>query len=146
MELLGVGVAEAFVIFVIALIVVGPQRFPGMAREAGRYYRMARRYAAGVTADVRGAMRDLEAEVEQQQDELRAAHDEIAAGVSSSIEDTRDGLRDIGRDARESLQDGADAPPPPEARDAAQNGAGGLLAPRELPAGDGGADGGGPAR
>ena len=82
MELLGVGAAEAFMVLVISLIVVGAQRFPEVAPQGGRYFRMARRYAAEVTADGRG---DLEAEVEEQREELRAAQEDISTGIATLI-------------------------------------------------------------
>ncbi len=128
MELLGVGAPEALVILVITLIVVGPSRFPEIARQGGRWYRMARRYAAEVTADVRGAVEELEAEVEAQKDELTAIQKEIGSGITSSIEETQEQLRDIGRDTQAALSDD-----PPES----DNGSAPLLAPRELPAADG---------
>lgn len=129
MELLGVGAAEALVILVITLIVVGPSRFPEIARQGGRYYRMARRYAAEVTSDVRGAIEELEAEVEQQSQELKAVHDEISSSISSSIEETRKELQSAGREAQEALTDGV---APVIEEPAASNGSGPLLAPREL--------------
>ncbi|MYB41142.1 MAG: hypothetical protein F4X76_02920 [Chloroflexi bacterium] len=143
MELLGVGVAEAFVVLVISLIVVGPQRFPEIARQGGRYFRMARRYAAEVTADVRGAMAELEAEVEEQREELMAAQEDISSGISTSIEETRSDIREIGRETQEALRDApaaqaqAESEPDPSGNGAAPPAAaGGLLTPRELPAGD----------
>ena len=145
MELLGVGAAEAFVVLVIALIVVGPQRFPEIAREAGRYFRMARRYATEVTSDVRGAMAELEAEVEQQKDELQAAHEEIASGLSDTVAETRSELRSIGRETQDALKDApaagvqAESEPDPSGNGAAPpagTASSGLLTPRELPAGD----------
>jgi len=147
MELLGVGVAEAFVILVISLIVVGPQRFPEIARQGGRYFRMARRYAAEVTADVRGAMKELEAEVEEQREELLAAQEDISSGISTSIEETRSDIRSIGRETQEALRDApaaqaeAESEPDPSGNGASPPAAAsGLLTPRELPAGDGESD------
>ena len=131
MELLGVGAAEALVILVITLIVVGPSRFPEIVRQGGRYYRMARRYATEVTSDVRGAIEELEAEVEQQSQELKAVHDEISSSISSSIEETREELESAGRQAQEALTDGA---APLIEEPAASNGSAPLLAPRELAA------------
>ena len=149
MELLGVGAAEAFVVLVIALIVVGPQRFPEIARQGGRYFRMARRYASEVTSDVRGAMAELEAEVEQQKEELQAAHEEIATGLSTSIAETRSEIENIGREAGDAVRDAPAAQTRAQTRaqevqpDPAGNGAsppaaaaGGLRTPRELPASD----------
>ncbi len=130
-------------VLVISLIVVGPQRFPEIARQGGRYFRMARRYAAEVTADVRGAMQELEAEVQEQRDELMAAQEDISSGISTSIEETRSDIRDIGRETQEALRDApaaqaqAEGEPDPSGNGAAPpTAASGLLTPRELPAGD----------
>ena len=145
MELLGVGVAEAFVVLVISLIVVGPQRFPEIARQGGRYFRMARRYARrGHRRRARRDEAELEAEVEEQREELLAAQEDISSGISTSIEETRSDIRDIGRETQEALRDApaaqaqADSEPDPSGNGAAPPAAAsGLLTPRELPAGDG---------
>ncbi len=141
MELLGVGAAEAFMVLVISLIVVGAQRFPEVAPQGGRYFRMARRYAAEVTADGRG---DLEAEVEEQREELRAAQEDISTGIATLIEEARSDIRSIGRETQEALQDApaaqaesASEPDTSGNRAAPPAEASGLLTPRELPAGDG---------
>jgi Tat protein translocase TatB subunit len=151
MELLGVGAAEALVVFVITLIVVGPHRFPEIARQAGRYYRIARRYATEVTNDVRGAIQELEAEVEAQKEELEAVGTELSEGIQETVRETRSELRDIGRatgeavssaepaPAREapSTQNGqAPAPAEPSTPAAPAAPATTLQTPRELPAGD----------
>jgi Sec-independent protein translocase protein TatA len=84
MDLFGVGLGEAGLVLVITLIVVGPKRFPAIAREGGKWYRTARRYADEVMRDVRGAMNDLEREVEAQGEDLRS-------------------IREIGRDLGEDI-------------------------------------------
>ena len=151
MELLGVGAAEALVVFVITLIVVGPHRFPEIARQGGRYYRIARRYATEVTNDVRGAIQELEAEVEAQKEELEAVGTELSEGIQETVRETRSELRDIGRATGEAVSSAEPAPaqeapstrngqaaapaepstPPAPAAPAAT-----LQTPRELPAGD----------
>ena len=148
MELLGVGAAEALVVFVITLIVVGPQRFPEIARQGGRYYRVARRYATEVTNDVRGAIQELEAEVEAQKEELTAVGAELSEGIQNTVAETRSELRDIGRSTSEAVSSAAPAQPSPPrtgqastpattAAPATPSGpAGALQTPRELPAGD----------
>lgn len=133
MELLGVGAAEALVVLVITLIVVGPNRFPEIARQVGRYYRVARRYATEVTADVRGAMNELESEVEQQHQELKTVQDEIAESISSSIEETREELQDVGLEAQTALSDSVSSSNEPVNE---PDGPNSLLEPRELPAVD----------
>lgn len=64
MELFGVGPLEALLVGVIAFLVVGPDRFPELARQAGKWYRVARAFTTDVMADVQGAVKELEAEVD----------------------------------------------------------------------------------
>lgn len=143
MELLGVGAAEALVVFVITLIVVGPHRFPEIARQGGRYYRLARRYATEVTNDVRGAIQEIEAEVEAQKEELEAVGAELSEGIQNTVQETQNELRGMERSTRDAVAgseparsrpatpgNGQAAPP---ARPAPPNT---LQTPRELPAGD----------
>ena len=75
MELLGVGAMEALLVLVVALIVVGPHRFPEIARQGGRWFRVARRYASEVTRDVRGAVEELQSEIDEEREELRSIRD-----------------------------------------------------------------------
>jgi len=100
MELFGVGWMEAGLILVITLIVVGPERFPHIAREGGKYYRMARRYANEVMKDVRGAMEDLETEVTTQTEDLRDLR-EIGRDLTTSGNETLREIREIGTRTRD---------------------------------------------
>ena len=90
-------------------------------------------------------MAELEAEVEQQKEELQAAHEEIATGLSTSIAETRSEIENIGREAGDAVRDApaAQSQPREVQPDPAGNGAsppaaaaGGLRTPRELPASD----------
>ena len=49
----GVGLGEATVLLVIALLVVGPERLPGYAQQLGRLVREGRRMAMGLREQVR---------------------------------------------------------------------------------------------
>lgn len=118
MELFGVGWMEAGLVLVVALLVVGPERFPQIAREGGKYYRMARRYANEVMKDVRGAMEELETEVKTQTGDLRDIR-EIGRDLSSSGGDTLREIREIGvrtRDAADSAQPADEAGEPTAAQ------------------------------
>lgn len=50
------GPAEVLVILVVALIVLGPERLPQVARQAGQLLGELRRVAAGFQAEMRDAM------------------------------------------------------------------------------------------
>lgn len=47
------GFGEVGVILLLALFVFGPDRLPGLAKDAGRTLRQVRTYLRGVTADIR---------------------------------------------------------------------------------------------
>ena len=44
--------AELMVVMVVALIVIGPERLPKVARTLGHLYGRAQRYVNGVKADI----------------------------------------------------------------------------------------------
>ena len=56
--MLNVGTGELLVIFLVALIILGPQRLPGAARQAGRVLAELRRLSGGFQEEMRAAMRD----------------------------------------------------------------------------------------
>jgi sec-independent protein translocase protein TatB len=52
----GIGVWEFMVIFVIALVVFGPDRLPDFARQAGRMVRQVRKFANSARDDIRAEL------------------------------------------------------------------------------------------
>jgi sec-independent protein translocase protein TatB len=120
MELFGVGALEALLVLVITLVVVGPQRFPEIAREGGRWVRKARRFTAEVTAELREAYVELEEEVRAEGEELRSVR-EIGEEVRSGLQESATDIRRIGRDAGDAASVAtttSDATPADEAGDA----------------------------
>ncbi|MBM3140700.1 MAG: twin-arginine translocase TatA/TatE family subunit [Chloroflexi bacterium] len=99
MNIFGVGAGEALLVLVIALIVVGPGRFPEIARQAGRWYRLARRYTSEVMTDVRAAVDELEQEVTRPEDDLRSIR-EIGTELSSDLSTTSAELDEVGRETQ----------------------------------------------
>ena len=107
MSLFGVGAGEAALVLVLAMIVVGPQRFPEIARQGGRWYRLARRYTDEVMKDVRAAVSDIEEEIEAETkdlkdiqsitsvgDDLRAIRDDVEEIQSESAADAKQAMTD----------------------------------------------------
>ena len=94
MEFFGVGIGEAGLILLITLLVVGPNRFPHIAREAGKWYRTIREYADAVMGDVQVAIKDLEEEVNAQgaADDLRSIR-EIGRDIKQIGSETRDAAK-----------------------------------------------------
>lgn len=85
-----VGFSELLLIGVIALLVLGPERLPKVARTAGHWVGRARRFVANVKADI---------EQEIKAEELKKVLNEQAkaTGVHEIIEEARDGLDSLNK-------------------------------------------------
>jgi len=71
------GFAEMLVIGIVALLVIGPERLPAVAKKAGSYIARIRRFVANVKSDVEREFRtdELQQMLRQQQDELKSLKD-----------------------------------------------------------------------
>ncbi len=88
----GVDFSELLVILVVALIVIGPERLPKVARTMGMLWARAQRYVNGVKADI---ARDMAAEEVRQvqakvQEEARQAEQALKAGVNAADQQVRE--------------------------------------------------------
>lgn len=89
MSLFGVGAGEAALVLVLTMIVVGPQRFPEIARQGGRWYRLARQYTDEVMKDVRAAVQDIEDEIKEETKDFDAIEEDLHE-IRDDIEEIRD--------------------------------------------------------
>ena len=66
------GFTEVMLIGVVALVVIGPERLPGVARTAGKYFGRLKRFVSTVKADVEQELRadELREILSKQQKEL----------------------------------------------------------------------------
>lgn len=73
------GFAEMLVIGIVALLVIGPERLPSVARKAGAYFARVRRFVTNVRADVEREFRteELQEMLKKQQDELQSLKDVV---------------------------------------------------------------------
>jgi sec-independent protein translocase protein TatB len=55
---LNLGTGEVLVILVVALVVLGPDKLPGAARQAGRWIGELRRLSSGFQAELRDALQE----------------------------------------------------------------------------------------
>jgi len=82
-----VGFSELMVIAVVALIVIGPERLPRVARTLGHLFGRLQRYVNDVKADIN---REIELE------ELRKVQDDVrdaARGFETSVNGTVNSVR-----------------------------------------------------
>ena len=88
MNILGMGPAELLLIFVIALIVLGPGKLPELARTLGKAMRELRRMSVEITAEFAKELRDVEAisrEVKETTEAIKQAAD-IKKTLVESVE------------------------------------------------------------
>ena len=97
------GVTEMMLIGIVALVVIGPERLPGVARTAGKYFTRLRNFMMNVRADVESELKadELREMLKKQGEELSSLKDVVnevgkdlnlsedigVAGIKKSIED-----------------------------------------------------------
>ena len=81
------GFTELALIGIVALVVIGPERLPGVARTAGKYFGRLKRFMTTIKADVEQELRadELRAILADQQKELNTLKDSIS-GAGKEIE------------------------------------------------------------
>src|SRR5512135_1082518 len=87
----GVDFSELMVILVVALIVIGPERLPKVARTLGHLWGRAQRYINGVKADIARDMaieefRQLQQKVQQEADNVQKAVKQTAQAVDQQVQ------------------------------------------------------------
>src|SRR5437867_11908970 len=85
-----IGFWELLVIGVVALIVIGPQKLPGVARTVGHLLGRLQRYVADVKADIN---REIELEeLRKMRDSMQKAAGDMQSAVDSELSKTADEL------------------------------------------------------
>jgi sec-independent protein translocase protein TatB len=90
--MLDIGFSELLVIGVVALIVIGPERLPRVARTAGHLLGRFQRYVADVKADIN---REIElADLKKLQSSVEDAARSFEQSVKSGVEDAQKEFKD----------------------------------------------------
>ncbi len=96
MDFLGMGWLEIFIVALVALIVLGPDKLPGYARKIGKFIRQFRKITSGVSKEISKAM-DL--------DEV----DEADEGIKKDLKAISKSLEEDAAELRKSLTEEAKA-------------------------------------
>jgi len=99
--MIDLGISKMALIGVVALIVIGPEKLPGVARTVGALLGKARRYVADVKAEVSRSMeldelrkmrenvesaaRDVQQSVQTKASDFEKAWNDTQAGIESSL-------------------------------------------------------------
>jgi sec-independent protein translocase protein TatB len=85
-----IGFSELLVIGIVALIVIGPQKLPHVARTVGHLLGRLQRYVADVKADIN---REIELEeLRKMRDSMQKAASEMQSSVDAELHKTADEL------------------------------------------------------
>jgi len=114
------GFTEMMLIGIVALIVIGPERLPGVARTAGRYFGRLKRFMTTVRADVEQELRadELRQILAQQQRELDTIKDSISE-AGREIGEEAAAVGKAGEELAASLEDDPAASEPAKTASAA---------------------------
>jgi sec-independent protein translocase protein TatB len=117
--MLDLGLSKMALIGAVALIVIGPEKLPRVARTVGALLGKAQRYVADVKAEVNRAM-DLD-ELKKMKESVEQAGREVEHGVHAARTDLEQEWRGAaaalkGADAASAEPAAAWEPPPPEYR------------------------------
>lgn len=105
-----IGFTELMVIGVVALVVIGPERLPGVARTIGHLAGRLQRYVNDVKADI---SREMEFdELRKMRDSMQEAATEVENTVRKELSDTE---QDLNKTVAEAVEDKASAPEAPAA-------------------------------
>jgi sec-independent protein translocase protein TatB len=110
-----IGFSELVVIGVVALVVIGPEKLPRVARTAGVLFGRMQRYVNQVKADINREMET--SELSKVKSEFESAARSFQSDVESTVAKTEQDLREVESSIARELktEPGALAEPSPEA-------------------------------
>ena len=87
MNFLGIGLPEIVLISLIAVVVLGPERFPQAAVQVARAIKWLRGYATENTRDLRNEFAELTREYEEMREELDEVRQAVTSGISLATDE-----------------------------------------------------------
>ncbi len=89
-----VGFWEILFILILALVIIGPERLPGAARQVGFFVGKARRYIEGVRSEVESELdigefkrmlHNQEVQINELQQQLKTGVDEVGSDIKKDL-------------------------------------------------------------
>ena len=92
-----IGAMELVVIFIVALLVIGPDKLPQYARKFGAAMREFRKASQGVTQEIRESVIDPLEEAQKPLREAMEPLEDISKGLKSDLGAVEKDLKNIGK-------------------------------------------------
>ncbi len=124
MNFFGIGAFELALVAVVAVIVLGPERIPGVAIQLARAVKYMRGYANDATADIRKELQELTKEYDEVRQELTEFRQSVRKDVESVAGEVGKAVRQGTTTTIEAgpiIEPGGD-PPPGASRSGKDNG------------------------
>ena len=114
-----IGAMELVVIFIVALLVIGPDKLPQYARKFGSALREFRKASSDVTREIRQSVIDPLEEAQKPLREAMEPLDDISKGLKGDLNAVEKDLRNIGKARPQEKQAEAEKTPEVPAEEAA---------------------------
>jgi sec-independent protein translocase protein TatB len=93
-------ISELMVVMVVALVVIGPERLPKVARTMGHLWGRAQRYINGVKADIERDMaveefRQLQQKVQAEAGELEQSMKQVAQSADQQVQEINEAVEKL---------------------------------------------------
>jgi len=108
----GVDFSEILVIMVVALIVLGPERLPKVARTMGEWWGKLQRYINRIKMDVTTSM-ELD-ELRELERKIKAEADALERSVQQAGNNLNQQVHQLGKEIDKPVQDSSNPTPPAE--------------------------------
>ncbi len=106
----GLSMGELIVIGVVALIVIGPERLPKVARTVGHLVGRAQRYVTDIKSDIQREMdiqelTKLKQEIQSGADEMKSSFEKSVASIKDPFEEIKQELGDTNKQLKQELSE-----------------------------------------
>ncbi len=119
-------IGELMIVMVVALVVIGPERLPKVARTLGLLWGRARRYVNGVRSDIERDLaveefRQLQQKVKDEASSLEQSVTQASASVDQQVKEINEAVADLAT-PEEMMRDAPSIEPAPSpSRDASSS-------------------------
>ena len=95
-----IGMGELLVILIIALVILGPDKFPEYARKLGEALRQFKKYSSEATKDIRESIVEPMQEAQRPLREAMEPVKDLKSAVDSEVKDLERSIKNVGKPAQ----------------------------------------------